>query len=229
MLKTFHSVFGIGMTKLKVSHFLFGIGMASIHGLPVQWIRSLELALVMACLVQNSTVCLPVCLLHGHCLPVQWIWSLQPEALIMVGPDLSLPTEGSRFVERVRACMDFYYPFFEATESLVHAGERKTLRVAEELFSGSHLGNILSCEGGERVVRPESARDWVRRLAAVGLLPRPVDPRVKSLVDELLRGQPVGFGTLTQDHVMAITWNGIPHIFAGAWAPASMGHPGLYV
>ncbi|KAL9373499.1 hypothetical protein Peur_033119 [Populus x canadensis] len=116
-------------------------------------------------------------------------------------PDLS---------ERLEQSFQYYSPFFESLE------EDYDSKVLWEMYFRRQIGNVVACEGVDRVERIESFAHWQNRLSQAGFCPVPQN----GIVDMFKIGFPVGLeksGIEEKEGHILLLWHGFPLAVASVW------------
>lgn len=148
---------------------------------------------------------------------VQWVKDLAPAAVI--GTEMAMDGCGLSFLQRVKNCAEYYLSFFDANETLItHAGDRNNLRLYEELFMGSFLINVASCEGSDLVVQPEALPRFQRRFHRAGFSPLPVSPDIVAKVSRLASmAHPEWTVVIIDSGALGLAWRNRIMAIASVW------------
>lgn len=142
---------------------------------------------------------------------LQWIADLRPLAFGIL--DIDLDSTSPIFLKRFESCLDHHLAAFELDDAVTGPNEKRTVQIYEELIYGRTIANIVSCEGKERVVRPESLPQWQARLQQAGFQMKDLSPSAVSFAQGMLGALPRGFGLLVGQGTAVLTWQDVPRQF----------------
>lgn len=143
---------------------------------------------------------------------------LQPSVVVSI--EMAMDVCRLPFLDRFEACVKFYLLHFELNEALLtHARDRNHLRLYEELFAGSHMINIIACEGSDLVVQPESLPKLQRRFTKAGFRPLPVDMALTDEVSQLVGRKHRLSSLFLEQGAITLAWKAVPCIHATLWKP----------
>lgn len=90
------------------------------------------------------------------------------------------------FVTRFREALFHYSSVFDVFEATVPREAHERLLIESEVF-GKEVFNVVACEGGERVQRPETYKQWHVRMARAGLRKVGLDKELVSRAKEMVK------------------------------------------
>lgn len=90
------------------------------------------------------------------------------------------------FVTRFREALFHYSSVFDVFEATVPREAHERLLIESEVF-GKEVCNVVACEGGERVQRPETYKQWHVRMARAGLRKVGLDKELVSRAKEMVK------------------------------------------
>ncbi|KAJ6870269.1 hypothetical protein NC652_036023 [Populus alba x Populus x berolinensis] len=119
-------------------------------------------------------------------------------------PDLS---------ERLEQSFQYYSPVFESLEKLYDRNE------FWEMYFRRQIGNVVACEGVDRVERIESFAQWQNRLSLAGFCPVPQKAdEFKEDIQRYLEDYLEGYGIEEKEgHNILLSWHGCPVAVASVW------------
>lgn len=148
----------------------------------------------------------------------QCIERLQPDVVAAV--DAECDAGGREFVPRFVSCLDFHWGIFEAHETVVQSEHRKFLHTFEHQYFGLNIPRIVSCEGRERRVHPQTWRQRSRMLEGVGLRLTPVSPDIDETEQQMLKCYSSKFGLLRDTpNTLCLMYLDRPLLSASSWIP----------
>ncbi|XP_071686014.1 scarecrow-like protein 9 [Rutidosis leptorrhynchoides] len=81
------------------------------------------------------------------------------------------------FVTRFREALFFFSSVFDMLDATVDR-EIEDRMLVEKTIYGREAMNVIACEGGERIERPETYKQWQVRNQRAGFCPVPLDPEI---------------------------------------------------
>lgn len=142
---------------------------------------------------------------------LQWIRDLSPRAFCIL--DIDLDSTSPVFLQRFAACLDHHLAAFQLNDAVTGPNERRSMQIYEELIYGRTICNIISCEGSQRVVRPESMSQWLLRLQQAGFTMGSLSFLATAFVEEMLSDLPKGFQLNVSRGAAQLMWCGTPRMF----------------
>ncbi|CAI6004159.1 unnamed protein product [Closterium sp. NIES-64] len=100
---------------------------------------------------------------------LRWIHDLKPALFTFV--EMDLDSNARPFLSRFQHILDHHLSVFCSHDALIGAADKRLLSIFEELYFGRTIVNIVSCEGVERVHRPETLDQWRGRMLRLGRTP----------------------------------------------------------
>ncbi|KAL7584322.1 hypothetical protein Lser_V15G42388 [Lactuca serriola] len=123
------------------------------------------------------------------------------------------------FVTRFKETLFHYSALFDMFDATIERGNYERLNFEKE-FYGREAMNVIACEGGERVERPESYKQWQVRISRAGFKMKPLD---RELVSKL-RCKRVGYHkdfVFDEDGKWILQgWKGRVLYASSCWVPA---------
>ncbi|CAI9108120.1 OLC1v1007647C1 [Oldenlandia corymbosa var. corymbosa] len=124
------------------------------------------------------------------------------------------------FVTRFREALFHYSSLFDIFEATLPRDCPERLNFEQE-FYGREAINVIACEGPERVVRPETYKQWHVRHTRAGFKPLPLDPEVmKKLRAKTKAGYHKDFVFDEDGNWMLQGWKGRIIYASSCWIPA---------
>ncbi|KAG0462275.1 hypothetical protein HPP92_020751 [Vanilla planifolia] len=91
------------------------------------------------------------------------------------------------FLTRFREALFHYSALFDMLETTVPRDDEQKLLIEKDLFGREAL-NVTSCEGSERVERPETYKQWQQRNLRAGFTQLPLDSHIVKKAKDKVRG-----------------------------------------
>ncbi|KAF5799980.1 putative transcription factor GRAS family [Helianthus annuus] len=125
------------------------------------------------------------------------------------------------FITRFREALFFFSSMFDMIEANA-TRETPDRMLIEKVFWGREAMNVIACEGGERIERPETYKQWQVRNLRAGFRQLPLNQEILKLAKERAKScyPHKDFGIDEVGHWMLQGWKG--RIISGLalWAPA---------
>ncbi|KAJ6778959.1 DELLA PROTEIN RGA2-LIKE [Salix koriyanagi] len=131
------------------------------------------------------------------------------EADIMVISEQEANLNSPHLSKRLEQSLQYYSTVFESLE------RQDDKFMSRETYFRRQIGNVVACEGIDRVERIESFDQWQHRLSQAGF--RPVLPLAALLHNTLERALPKGFRIEQKDGHFQLSWHGFPLAVASVW------------
>ncbi|XP_024990679.1 scarecrow-like protein 30 [Cynara cardunculus var. scolymus] len=125
------------------------------------------------------------------------------------------------FITRFREALFFFSSLFDMIEANA-SRETQERMLIEKIFWGREAMNVIACEGGERIERPETYKQWQVRNMRAGFRQLPLNQEILKLAKE--RGKSCyhpDFGIDEDGHWMLQGWKGRIISALSCWKPAS--------
>ncbi|KAF3559954.1 hypothetical protein F2Q69_00012066 [Brassica cretica] len=90
------------------------------------------------------------------------------------------------FISRFKEAVYHYYALFDMFDSTLPRDNQERIRFERE-FYGREAMNVIACEEGDRVERPETYRQWQVRMVRAGFKQKPVRDEIVELFREKLK------------------------------------------
>ncbi|PWZ26305.1 Scarecrow-like protein 9 [Zea mays] len=117
------------------------------------------------------------------------------------------------FATRFREALFYYSALFDMMDATTPRDSDDRVLVERELLGRCAL-NVITCEGSERVERPETYRQWQVRCSRAGLRQLPLDPStVKCLSDLVKEGYHKDFVIDVDQQWLLQGWKGHPTMY----------------
>ncbi|CAI7913320.1 unnamed protein product, partial [Closterium sp. NIES-53] len=146
---------------------------------------------------------------------LRWIHDLKPALFTFV--EMDLDSNARPFLSRFQHVLDHHFSVFCSHDALIGAADKRLLSIFEELYFGRAMVNIVSCEGVERVHRPETLDQWRGRMLRLGFAPKQIPGAVTEAMHSMLKRFPLGFGLLLEDGAIRLAWKGTTTVLALGW------------
>ncbi|XP_057956689.1 scarecrow-like protein 14 [Malania oleifera] len=125
------------------------------------------------------------------------------------------------FVTRFRELLFHFSAFFDMFDANL-SRENQERMVFEKEFYGRETMNVIACEGLERVVRPETYKQWQVRIGRAGFRLLPLDgDLMKALRTKVKAGFHKDFVVDEDGHWMLQGWKGRILYASSCWIPAN--------
>nr|CAB3490635.1 unnamed protein product [Digitaria exilis] len=112
------------------------------------------------------------------------------------------------FPTRFREALFFFGAQFELLDATVARDSPERMVVEREMFGAAAM-NVIACEGGDRVERPETYRQWQARNQRAGLTQLPLRREVVKVVVDKVRDKYHADFAVDQDHEWLLhRWKG---------------------
>ncbi|GMH12265.1 hypothetical protein Nepgr_014106 [Nepenthes gracilis] len=144
--------------------------------------------------------------------------NLNPDLFIQgtINVGLSAPF----FITRFREAMFFYSSVFDLFEATITCEDHARL-VMERDLHGKALLNVIACEGAERVVRPETYKQWQIRMLRSGFRQLPLNQELVSRAKDTVKANYHKDFVVGEDsHWMLQGWKGRILFTLSCWKPA---------
>ncbi|KAJ4805003.1 hypothetical protein LUZ62_017569 [Rhynchospora pubera] len=139
--------------------------------------------------IANDEVVIVTCLVHSEKLSDEAVHANSPRDIFLnnirkIKPRIFIhvafngPNNSPYFPHRFRAALSLYSSFFEMLDSNLPRGNLERLIIEKHFLMPAAI-NAIAFEGPNRVERPETYRHWHARKLRAGLVPLPVDPKIK--------------------------------------------------
>ncbi|CAH9130287.1 unnamed protein product [Cuscuta epithymum] len=123
------------------------------------------------------------------------------------------PHSSPFFVNRFRETLFFYSAIFDMCQAIMPLHDHDRLNFEQVL--GRDIMNIIACEGLERLVRPETCKQWNSRILRAGFKPMPLKPElIKELRHKVRTGYHKDFVFVDEGNWILQGWKG--RIFGGS-------------
>ncbi|XP_012067005.1 scarecrow-like protein 14 isoform X2 [Jatropha curcas] len=124
------------------------------------------------------------------------------------------------FLTRFRDALFHFSAMFDLLDATIPREEPERRMFEEEIF-GRYAMNVIACEGGERVERPETYRQWQVRNGRAGFRPLPLDKEIMKKVISTVRSNYNSNFVVDEDsHWMLQGWKGRIIYALSVWKPA---------
>ncbi|KAH7298592.1 hypothetical protein KP509_25G050600 [Ceratopteris richardii] len=142
---------------------------------------------------------------------------ISPKVMVIMEGEASM--NGGGFMDRFVEALHYYGAIFDSLEGSLpgkFASERLTL---ERHMFGRAIGNIVSCEGSERVERQERLPRWIKRLQLAGFVQAPLSYASLIQVKRILASYTVteGYKLVESNGCLTVCWQDTPLFSASAW------------
>ncbi|CAH9094433.1 unnamed protein product [Cuscuta europaea] len=118
------------------------------------------------------------------------------------------PHSSPFFVNRFREALLFYSTVFDTCEAILPLHEHHRLILEQEVL-GREIMNIIACEGMERLLRPETCKQWQSRILRAGFKPMSANPQlVKKLKCKVRAGYHKDFLFAEEGNWILQGWKG---------------------
>ncbi|KAJ6749557.1 hypothetical protein OIU85_000219 [Salix viminalis] len=131
------------------------------------------------------------------------------EADIMVIAEQEANLNSPDLSNRLEQSLQYYSTIFESLE------QDDDRFMSRETYFRRQIGNVVACEGIDRVERIESFDQWQHRLSQAGFCPVPLEALDLFTCNHLLALQ--GFRIELKDGHIKLSWHGFPLAVASAW------------
>ncbi|KAJ3687712.1 hypothetical protein LUZ61_016876 [Rhynchospora tenuis] len=139
--------------------------------------------------IAKDEVVIVNCLMHSEKLSDEAVHTNSPRDIflnnirkikprIFIHLTLNGPINSPYFPHRFRAALSLYSSFFEMLDSNLPRSNLERLMLEKHVLMPAAI-NAIAFEGPDRVERPETYREWHARKLRAGLVPLPVDPKIK--------------------------------------------------
>ncbi|GJS82457.1 scarecrow-like protein 30 [Tanacetum coccineum] len=124
------------------------------------------------------------------------------------------------FLTRFREALFFYSSVFDMLEATVNRETEERILVEKELW-GREAMNVIACEGGERIERPETYKQWQVRNRRAGFCQILLDPEILKMAKNRAKsGYHKDFMIDEDGHWLLQGWKGRILYAISAWRPA---------
>ncbi|XP_057953998.1 scarecrow-like protein 14 [Malania oleifera] len=123
------------------------------------------------------------------------------------------------FVRRFQEAVYYYYACFDMTDKIFTL-ENPSRLMFEQRMLGQEVVNTIACEGSERIVRPETYKQWQARNTNAGFKQLPLNrDLVKRLRAKLISMYHKDFMIEEDGHSMLLGWKGKILQALSCWVP----------
>ncbi|KAH9320424.1 hypothetical protein KI387_015063 [Taxus chinensis] len=151
---------------------------------------------------------------------LQAMQRLNPCIVTLVEQDAN--HNGPFFLGRFLESLHYYSAIFDSLEASLPRSSPQRMKV-ERFHLAEEIGNIVACEGAERVERHERADQWRRQVGRSGFQGVPL--RFMSQARMMLSVYACDGYSLVQDKgCLLLGWKGRPIMLASAWRPHTHFH-----
>ncbi|XP_047338106.1 scarecrow-like protein 11 [Impatiens glandulifera] len=124
------------------------------------------------------------------------------------------------FVSRFRDALFHFSAFFDMYDAIVERDNQERLILERELL-GKEILNVVACEGLERIVRPETVKQWQSRTLRAGFKQVPVGKgTVKKLKSMVISNYHKDFMIEVSNQWVLQGWKGRVLFALSCWKPA---------
>ncbi|KAK9062952.1 hypothetical protein SSX86_016822 [Deinandra increscens subsp. villosa] len=124
------------------------------------------------------------------------------------------------FITRFREALFFFSSMFDMIEANA-TRETPDRMLIEKVFWGQEAMNVIACEGGERIERPETYKQWQVRNLRAGFRQLPLNQEILKLAKDRAKScYHKDFGVDEAGHWMLQGWKGRIICALSSWAPA---------
>ncbi|KAK1421293.1 hypothetical protein QVD17_23501 [Tagetes erecta] len=124
------------------------------------------------------------------------------------------------FITRFREALFFFSSMFDMIEANA-TRETPERMLIEKVFWGREAMNVIACEGGERIERPETYKQWQVRNTRAGFRQLPLNQEIlKSAKERVKSLYHKDFGIDEAGHWMLQGWKGRIICALSSWVPA---------
>ncbi|KAL8210698.1 hypothetical protein R6Q57_005135 [Mikania cordata] len=124
------------------------------------------------------------------------------------------------FITRFREALFFFSSMFDMIEANA-TRETPDRMLIEKVFWGQEAMNVIACEGGERIERPETYKQWQVRNLRAGFRQLPLNQEILKLAKDRAKScYHKDFGIDEVGHWMLQGWKGRIMFALSSWAPA---------
>ncbi|KAI3809059.1 hypothetical protein L1987_25026 [Smallanthus sonchifolius] len=124
------------------------------------------------------------------------------------------------FITRFREALFYFSSVFDMIEANA-TRETPERMLIEKVFWGQEAMNVIACEGGERIERPETYKQWQVRNLRAGFRQLPLNQEILKLAKNRARScYHKDFGIDEAGHWMLQGWKGRIICALSSWAPA---------
>lgn len=124
------------------------------------------------------------------------------------------------FITRFREALFFFSSMFDMIEANVTRESQDRLLLEKNLW-GREAMNVIACEGGERIERPETYKQWQVRNLRAGFRQLPLNQEILKMAKERAKScYQRDFGIDEDGHWMLQGWKGRIICALSSWKPA---------
>lgn len=124
------------------------------------------------------------------------------------------------FITRFREALFYFSSLFDMIEANVGREVAERVLIEKGIW-GSEAMNVIACEGGERISRPETYKQWQVRNLRAGFRQLPLNQEIlKMAVDRARSCYHRDFGIDEDGHWMLQGWKGRIMVALSCWKPA---------
>ncbi|XP_013636979.1 PREDICTED: scarecrow-like protein 34 [Brassica oleracea var. oleracea] len=125
------------------------------------------------------------------------------------------------FISRFKEAVYHYYALFDMFDSTLPRDNQERIRFERE-FYGREAMNVIACEEGDRVERPETYRQWQVRMVRAGFKQKPVRDEIVELFREKLKKWRYHKDFVVDENSKWLLqgWKGRTRYASSCWVPA---------
>lgn len=124
------------------------------------------------------------------------------------------------FISRFREAIFFYSSFFDLLETNVPREVHERMLLEKQIL-GWEVVNVISCEGAERIERPDTYKQWQVRNLRAGFTQLPLDREIMRMTKETVKARYHKDFLVDEDgHWMLLGWKGKIIHGLSSWKPA---------
>ncbi|KAL4576279.1 hypothetical protein LXL04_012371 [Taraxacum kok-saghyz] len=124
------------------------------------------------------------------------------------------------FITRFREALFFFSSLFDMIEANVGREVQERMLIEKGIW-GQEAMNVIACEGGERIARPETYKQWQVRNLRAGFRQLPLNQEIlKMAMDRARSRYHSDFGIDEDGHWMLQGWKGRIMCALSCWKPA---------
>lgn len=124
------------------------------------------------------------------------------------------------FLTRFREALFYYSSFFDMLDANIPRGVHERMLLEKTVF-GREAMNVIACEGGERIERPETYKNWQGRITRVGFRQLPLDKEIVRLARKRVESSYHKDFVIDEDGQWLLQgWKGRIVYALSSWTPA---------
>ncbi|CAH9109201.1 unnamed protein product [Cuscuta epithymum] len=123
------------------------------------------------------------------------------------------------FVNRFREALFYYSAFFDIFDNTLPRNDEQRFLFEQEFYGLESL-NVIACEGEERIVRPETYKQWQVRTIRAGFNPLPLNPELMVKIAKMKEGYHKYFMLDEDGNWMVQGWKGRILCASSCWVPS---------